>query len=120
MPGEVVSKTPEAYREFIQRSRAEFCVPKHGYVAMHTGWVSDRSVCYLASGRPVLMEETGISQRLPTGLGIVTFKNCDEAVVLAKEIQAQYQRHSQAAHATAQTVFSTHNVLPHFLNAAMA
>jgi hypothetical protein len=119
VPGEVISKTPEAYREFIQQSRAEFCVPKHGYVAMWSGWVSDRSICYLASGRPVLMEETGISERLPTGLGIVTFKSFDEAVVLAREIQLQYERHSRAAHATAQTVFSTHNVLPHFLNAAM-
>lgn len=120
VPGEVISKTPESYRNFIQHSRAEFCVPKHGYVAMWTGWVSDRSVCYLASGRPVLMEETGVSERLPTGLGFLTFKDFDEAVVLAREIQQQYEWHSQAARETAQKVFSTQNVLPKFLADALS
>jgi hypothetical protein len=120
LPGEVVSKTPQSYRQFIQQSRAEFCVPKHGYIAMWTGWVSDRSVCYLASGRPVLMEETGISERLPTGLGLVTFKDFDEAVVLAQEIQLQYKWHSQAARETAQKVFATKNVLPKLIADAMS
>lgn len=120
LPGEVVSKTPQSYREFIQQSRAEFCVPKHGYIAMWTGWVSDRSVCYLASGRPVLMEETGISERLPTGLGLVTFKDFDEAVVLAQEIQLQYKWHAHAAREIAQKVFATKNVLPKLIADAMS
>jgi len=119
VPGEVISKTAQSYREFIQQSRAEFCVPKHGYVAMWTGWVSDRSVCYLASGRPVLMEETGVSERLPTGLGFLTFKDFDEAVSLASEIQGQYEWHSQAARTTAEQVFSTNNILPKLIADAM-
>ena len=120
VPGEVASKTPQSYRDFIQRSRAEFCVPKHSYVAMWTGWVSDRSVCYLASGRPVLMEETGVSERLPTGLGFLTFKDFDEAVALAREIQDQFEWHSQAARITAQKVFSTNNILPKLIADALS
>jgi len=120
VPGEVISKTPQTYRHFIQQSRAEFCVPKHGYVAMWSGWVSDRSVCYLASGRPVLMEETGVSERLPTGLGFLTFKDFDEAVVLAAEIQSQYEWHAHAARLTAQKVFSTNNTLPKLLADALS
>ena len=65
VPGEIISKTPGSYRDFIQRSRAEFSVPKNGYVAMRGGWFSDRSVCYLASGRPVVIEDTGLADWLP-------------------------------------------------------
>ncbi len=68
VPGDVVSQTPDSYHNFIQQSRAEFSVPKHGYVSSQGGWFSDRSVCYLASGKPVLMEDTGLKDWLPIGL----------------------------------------------------
>jgi hypothetical protein len=78
-PGELISRTPASYRTFIRDSRAEFSVPKNGYVKMRGGWFSDRSVCYLASGRPVLIEDTGLSDWLPVGEGVVTFGNLNEA-----------------------------------------
>lgn len=118
-PGEIISKTPASYRDFIQQSRAEFSVPKHGYVATRGGWFSDRSVCYLAAGRPVLMEETQISLCAPTGEGLLTFSNVDEAAARVGEINARYDSHRRAARQLAETVFATDRVLPAFLDAAM-
>lgn len=117
-PGEVISKTPQSYREFIQASRGEFCVPKHGYVATRGGWCSDRSVCYLASGRPVLMEETGISECVKTGAGLVTFTDLEAAAAAVQRVNADYEAHSLAARALAENVFSTDKVLPRLLDAA--
>ena len=117
-PGEEVSKTTDSYRTFIQDSRAEICIPKHGYVAMRTGWVSDRSICYLASGRPVLMEETGVSDCLATGAGLVTFRSADTAVAMLEEVEAHYPDHARAARSLAASLFSTRTVLPDLLEAA--
>jgi hypothetical protein len=117
-PGEVISKTPGSYQEFIQRSHAEFSVPKHGYVEMRGGWFSDRSVCYLASGRPVLIEETGLDDWLPTGEGVVTFRTPAEAVAGIDCINGEYERHRTAARRLAEEIFSTEKVLPAFIAAA--
>lgn len=119
VPGEKVSKTPASYREFIRQSRAEFSIPKHGYVKMQGGWFSDRSVCYLASGRPVLIEDTGLSDWLPVGQGLVTFTNPAEALEGIREVNAHYESHQQAARRLAEEHFSTDRVLPGFLEAAM-
>jgi hypothetical protein len=118
-PGEVISKTPGSYRDFIHQSRGEFCVPKHGYVETRGGWVSDRSVCYLASGRPVLMEETAISECIPCGEGLVTFTDLRTAADALARVNANYDQHSEAARSLAENVFSTEKVLPQFLDAAM-
>jgi hypothetical protein len=118
-PGEVISKTPLSYREFIQQSRAEFSVPKHGYVASRGGWFSDRSVCYLASGRPVLIEDTGLADWLPTGCGVVTYRDLGEAVAGVDQINIDYAKHRQRARELAETLFATDKVLPSFLDAAM-
>jgi len=119
LPGEDVSKTPEDYRQFIQKSRAEFSVPKNGYVKMRGGWFSDRSVCYLSSGRPVLIEDTGLSDWLAVGEGLVTFNNLSEAAEGVKKINADYDRHRHAARKLAEDIFSTEQVLPRFIEAAM-
>jgi hypothetical protein len=110
--GEVESLTPESYRSFIGRSRAEFGVAKHLYVEMNTGWFSDRSVCYLASGRPVLVQDTGIESWLPVGEGIVTFRTLEEAVQGVNHINADYGRHRRAARQIAETYFAAERVLP--------
>jgi hypothetical protein len=120
VPGEVISKTPGSYREFIQNSRAEFSVPKNGYVKMRGGWFSDRSVCYLASRRPVLIEDTGLRDWLPVGQGVVTFSNLAQAVAGVEEINSRYELHREAARRLAENVFSTEKVLPPFLDAAMS
>ncbi|HEY6170278.1 MAG TPA: glycosyltransferase family 1 protein [Verrucomicrobiae bacterium] len=118
-PGEIISRTPESYRQFIQQSRAEFSVPKDGYVAMRSGWFSDRSVCYLASGRPVLIEDTGLNDRLPAGEGLLTFRDASSALAEIEAINADYVRHRNAARRLAETVFATEKVLPALLEAAM-
>ena len=115
VPGEVISRTPDLYREFIQQSRAEFSVPKNGYVKMRGGWFSDRSVCYLASGRPVLIEDTGLRDWLRTDEGVVTFTNPTEAVVGIQTINADYTRHRAGARRLAAEVFSTDKVLASLL-----
>ncbi|HYT62044.1 MAG TPA: hypothetical protein VEL06_17830 [Haliangiales bacterium] len=118
-PGEIISRTPASYRAFIQDSRAEFSVPKNGYVKMRGGWFSDRSVCYLASGRPVLVEDTGLSDWLPVGEGVVTFGSLDEAAAGVRGINTDYERHRRAARQLAENVFATERVLPGMLEAAM-
>jgi hypothetical protein len=118
-PGEVVSRTPQSYRAFIQSSRAEFSVPKNGYVAMRGGWFSDRSVCYLASGRPVLIEDTGLSDWLPVGDGLLTFSDPMTALRCIEQVNADYDRHRQAARRLAEEQFATDSVLPALLEAAM-
>jgi hypothetical protein len=119
VPGEVISRTPALYRSFIQQSRAELSVPKNGYVKMRGGWFSDRSVCYLASGRPVLMADTGLAEWLAPGGGVVTFSDPAGAVAGIRNINADYERHRTAARRLAEEVFSTDKVLPALLGAVM-
>ena len=119
IPGWIPSKTPWSYREFIQDSRAEFGVAKHGYVLMRCGWFSDRSLCYLASGRPVLVEDTALGDWLPTGEGIVTFRDVREALLGIESINADYEKHRRAARALAEECFAADRVLPPLLDAAM-
>ncbi len=87
----------DGFRSYIQKSRAEFSVAKHGYVKTQSGWLSDRTTCYLASGRPALVQETGVSKHLPTGNGLVTFTTIDEAVRGIESINADYPAHCAAA-----------------------
>ena len=75
-----VSRSLWDYRDFIQRSRAEFGVAKHAYVANRSGWFSDRTECYLAAGRPALVQDTGWSSHLPTGTGLIGFSSPEEAL----------------------------------------
>ena len=118
-PAEIVSRTPESYREFIQQSRGEFSVPKHGYVAMRSGWFSDRSVCYLASSRPVIIEDTGLSDWLPVGEGLLTFQDLESARAAVEKVNSDYERHRRAARTLAGNHFATGRVLPELLEAAM-
>ncbi|MEO5579104.1 MAG: hypothetical protein ABIR58_00485 [Gemmatimonadaceae bacterium] len=96
-----VTKTFDSYRTYIQKSRGEFSICKHVFAAANTGWFSDRSAAYLASGRPVVMEETGFSSHLPCGEGLFAFRTVEEAASSIGEIMSDYPRHSTAAHAIA-------------------
>jgi hypothetical protein len=113
-----VAPTPEDYRAYIGRSRAEILCPKPVYRELRTGWFSDRSVCYLASGRPVLAEETGFSDRIPAGRGVVAFQTVDEAVAATHEIDSDYARHQRAARELAETCFDARRVLPKMIAAS--
>jgi hypothetical protein len=106
---------PWRYREFIQRSAAELMIAKNLYVETRSGWFSDRSACYLASGRPVLAQDTGLDGLLPTGEGLVTFTTLDEAVAGAERIEADYERHSRTAREIAEEHLSAERVLPRML-----
>jgi hypothetical protein len=106
-----VAGTPAAYRDFVRASKAELCVAKSGYVASNSGWFSDRSACYLASGRPVVAQETGFAQRLPTGEGLLAFANTDEAAQSVAEVSAHPARHRAAARAVAEEHLDARKVL---------
>ncbi len=119
VPGRTVSATPAAYQSFIQGSRAEFGVAKHGYVLTQGGWFSDRSVCYLASGRPTLVQDTGLMNWIPTGEGIVPFRDLTEAVRGIEAINADYEKHRKAARRLAEEYFAADVVLPRLLEASL-
>jgi len=118
VPGEAVTRTPDAYRAFIQASRGEFGVAKHGYVTAKPGWFSDRSVCYLASGRPVLIQDTGLGDWLPVGDGVVAFSTLEEAQAGVARINADYDHHRRAARRVAEEYFAATRVLPKLLDDA--
>jgi len=103
--------TPDSYREYIRGSRGEFTVVKHGYAAGRTGWFSDRSACYLAAGRPVVIEDTGIGPYVPTGAGLLTFRDLDGAVAALGQVERDYARHAAAAAAFAREYLDSDQVL---------
>jgi hypothetical protein len=106
---------PHSYREFIQYSRAEFSVAKGGYVKSNSGWVSDRTACYLASGKPALVQSTGFEGRLPAGKGLLTFRTLEEAMAGVRAINADYLSHGQAARQMAEEHFHSDVVLGRLL-----
>lgn len=92
-----VAADPVSYRRFIQASAAEFTVAKAMYVDTGSGWFSDRSACYLASGKPVVAQETGFGDHLPTGEGLLAFSTLDEATAAVEAVRAEPARHARAA-----------------------
>jgi hypothetical protein len=106
-----VAGSPEAYRRFIQGSKAEFMVAKNMYVRSRSGWFSDRSICYLASGKPVLAQDTGLATTYPLGDGLLTYSTLDEAGAGVEEICGNYAHHARAARALAEEYFDSDKVL---------
>jgi hypothetical protein len=104
-----------AYRQYIQRSMAELSVAKNIYVDMHSGWFSDRSACYLASGKPVLAQDTGFGGTLPVGEGLLAFSTLDEAVAGVDEIERNYHSHARAAREVAEEHLDSSKVLGRLL-----
>ena len=112
-----VAASPEHYRDYIGRSRAEFMCPKPIHLDLKTGWFSDRSVAYLASGRPVLAEDTGFCEKFPTGLGLVPFSDLDEALAGVAEIDRNYPKHCRVARELAEEFFDSRKCLQAMLAA---
>jgi hypothetical protein len=104
------------YREFIQRSKAEFGVAKHTYVSTRSGWFSDRTECYLAAGRPALVQDTGWSAHLPNGEGLLAFTSPDEALAGIDAINANYPAHAARAREIAAEHFAAPRVLARLLD----
>ncbi len=111
----VVAHDPAGYRAYLCGSKAEFMVAKNMYVQTRSGWFSDRSICYLASGRPVLAQDTSLAGLYETGEGLITFETLDEAVAGAAEISRDYGRHSKRAREVAQEHFDSDVVLTRLL-----
>lgn len=108
---------PNAFRDYIQKSSAEFSAAQGVYVQTRSGWFSDRTAAYLASGKPVLVQDTGT--RLPAGEGFIPFCTVEEAVAGAQRIAGDYRRHCLAARALAEAYFDSAKVLTAFLEAAL-
>jgi hypothetical protein len=113
-----VTKTMEAYPAFIASSRADFGIAKHAYVASRSGWFSDRSACYLAAGRPVLHQDTGLGDWLPTGEGVLLFSDVEGVLEALGRLDADYERHARAARRIAEDHFEAAKVVGRMLDEA--
>ncbi|MDQ3953105.1 MAG: hypothetical protein M3279_09115 [Actinomycetota bacterium] len=115
-----VAREPDDYRDYIRRSKGEFTVAKHGYVVSNSGWFSERTAAYLASGRPAVVQETGFSQWLQRDSGVLSFRNPAEAVEGLRYVGARYEHHSRAAREIAEEYFDADKVLTDLLERAAA
>jgi hypothetical protein len=115
LPAAPLSADLDVYRSYLRASRGEFTVAKDQNVRLRSGWFSDRSAAYLATGRPVITQETGFSQFLPTGRGLFSFTDMGELVRAIDEVNSDYARHCRAATDLACEYFSYDVVLARFL-----
>lgn len=113
--GKEISANLSTYKTYVSSSKGEFSVAKHAYVKTRSGWFSDRSVCYLAAGRPVILQDTGFSDWLSTEYGVLAFSSLQEAVDRIEHVNANYPKHCLAARELAEQIFSYKVVLPRIL-----
>jgi hypothetical protein len=111
-----VANTPARYQEFIRTSKAEFSVAKSGYVASRSAWFSDRSACYLASGRPVIAQETGYSDFMQTGRGLFPFSTEEDVLHSIDQLNSDYALHARSARELAHTYFHSDTVLSQLID----
>jgi hypothetical protein len=107
---------PVSFRRYVQDSAAEFSVAQGVYVETDSGWFSDRTAAYLATGRPALVQDTGFTRRLPAGEGLLPFRTLDEAVAGVKRIASDYEHHCRAARAIAEEHFDSDRILGDLLD----
>jgi hypothetical protein len=115
-----VTRDPWSYQHFIRGSKAEFSVAKHGYVTSRSGWFSERSAAYLASGRPVLTQQTGFSDWLPTSAGLFAFETMDQALAGIEAIDTNYEHHCLSARQLAESFFDARQVLTNLIERALS
>ena len=114
-----ITKSLESFRAYVEGSTGEFSLAKHGYVEGRTGWFSERTACYLASGRPAIVQDTGFTQVLPADTGLVGFSTPDEAVTALATVLDRYEEHCTAARDIATSEFDSGSVLTKLLSDAM-
>ena len=114
-----VCATPEGYRTYIQASRGEFSCAKPSCVRLQNAWISDRTLCYLASGKPAVVQHTGPSEVLPDRLGLLRFSTLEEAIELLAEAETNYARHASAARELAEQQFDARRVAAHVVERAL-
>jgi hypothetical protein len=110
---------PSSFRRYVQASGAEFSVAQAIYVKAEVGWFSDRTVRYLASGKPALVQDTGFTHNYPVNEGLVAFRTLEEAADGARRISADYEDHSEGARQLAERYFDSDKVLGRFLEQAL-
>jgi hypothetical protein len=113
-----LSKNIDAYRDYIRSSAGEFSAAKEQNIALRSGWFSDRTACYLAAGRPAIVQDTGFGCALPTGQGLFAFSTLEEAVAAFEEVEADYPRHAAAAYEIAEEHLQAQKVLASLLDYA--
>jgi hypothetical protein len=113
-----ISRDLDAYRAYIAGSRAEFTVAKDQNVRLRSGWFSDRSACYLAAGRPVITQDTGFGNALPTGKGLFAFTDLDDVLAAVDAIESDYEGHRRAAREIAAEYFDAGRVVGSLLERA--
>jgi hypothetical protein len=111
----VATPDPATFRRYVQASGAEFSVAQGIYVETESGWFSDRTVRYLASGKPALVQDTGFSRNYPVGEGLVAFSTLEEAIAGARRIARDYEEHRRTARALAEDYFDSNRVLGRFI-----
>ena len=114
-----VAATPELYKAYVQQSRGEFSCAKRSCMKFENGWVSDRTLCYLASGKPVVVQNTGQNAYLPNGEGMFRFSTPAEAAKAFEDINSDYQKHSRAARQIVETFFDAKQVVKEILSHAL-
>lgn len=113
-----ITRTFHTYVDFIRASKGEFGIAKHGYVTARSGWFSERSLAYMANGRPVVLQDTGFSDWLPVGNGVLTFDSPTEAADGLAAVDTDYDRHCTAARALAAEHFDGRQVVAELLEGA--
>lgn len=111
-----VTLTAETYQQYIRESKGEFSIAKHGYIVSNSGWFSERSACYLASGKPVIVQDTGFSENLPTGNGLCCFKDMNDIKEHIRSVNSDYAFHCKKAKELAIAYFDGKIVLNSLLN----
>lgn len=115
-----VASTPQQYQDYIQNSRGEFSCAKPSCRRLRNAWVSDRTLCYLASGKPAIVEHTGPSSFLPDAAGLLRFRNPDEAAAHLETVAADYERQCALARQLAEDFFDARKVAASVLERALA
>jgi hypothetical protein len=111
-----VAASPEAYRSYVQQSRGEFSCAKPSYVEFQGAWISDRTLCYLASGKPAVVQHTGPSSYLPNGEGLFRFRTLADAMEALTAINGDYERHCRAARDIAESYFDGEEIVAQILH----
>lgn len=115
-----VTRNPWTYQTYLGMSRGEFSVAKHGYVASCSGWFSERTACYLAMGRPAVVQDTGFSKHLPCGAGLFAFDDAETAINAIERVETDYNSQCRAARELAANYFDSRIVLRSLLERAFS
>ena len=118
-PSREVAGSPDAYRTYIQGSRGEFACAKPSCMAFQNAWVSDRTLCYLASGKPAVVQHTGPSRYLPDAEGLFRFHTIEGAAESLAAMNADYEHHCRAARALAEAHFDARKVTARILEVSL-